>query len=80
MLIVSKMINLFDVKDIDKDFGAYFSYLTENLVSKLPNPSNKYGLLSAAKYYSNLGLTKIFDLLLTKKDFERYQHLKSCWH
>ena len=33
----------FDVKDIVKEFSAYFSNLAENLVSKLPNPSNEYG-------------------------------------
>ena len=33
----------FDVKDIAKDFSAYFSNLAKNLVRKLPNPSNKYG-------------------------------------
>ena len=54
-----KSVN-FDVKDIAKDFSAYFSNLTENLVSKLPNSSNKYGLLSVAQYYSHLGLTKKF--------------------
>ena len=32
-----------DIKDI-KDLSAYFSDLAENLVSKLPNPSNKYGV------------------------------------
>ena len=35
-----------DVKDIAKDFSAYFSNLAENLGSKLPNPSNKYSVLS----------------------------------
>ena len=43
--------------------------MAENLVSKLPNPSNKYGVLSVAQYYSNLGLTKKFDLLPTEKDY-----------
>ena len=38
----------FDVKDIAKDFSAYFSNLAENLVSKLPKPSNKYGMPSVA--------------------------------
>ena len=33
----------FDVKDIAKEFSAYFSNLAENLVSRLPNPSNKFG-------------------------------------
>ena len=40
----------FDVKDIAKDFSAYFSNLAKNLVRKLPNPSNKYGVLSVAHY------------------------------
>ena len=57
------------VKDIAKDFNAYFSNLTENLVSKLSNPSDKYGALSVAQYYSHLGLTKKFELLLTEKDY-----------
>ena len=48
----------FDVKDIAKDFSAYFSNLVENIVSKLPNPSNKYNVLPVAQYYSHLGLTK----------------------
>ena len=38
----------FDVKDIAKDFSAYFSNFAENLVSKLPNPSNKYCVFSVA--------------------------------
>ena len=54
----------FDVKDIAKVFSAYFSNLAENLVSKLPNPSNKYGVLLVAQYYSHLGLT----YLPTEKD------------
>ena len=57
-----------DVKDIAKDFSAYFSNLPENLVSKRPNPSNNYSVLSVAQYYSHLGLTKKFELLLTEKD------------
>ena len=59
----------FDVKDIAKDFSAYYSNLAENLVIQLPNPSNKYGMLSVAQYYSHLGLTKKFDLLTTEKDY-----------
>ena len=38
-------------------------------MSKLPNPSNKYGLLSVSQYYSHLGLTKQFDLLPREKDY-----------
>ena len=60
---------IFDVKDIDRDFTAYFSNVVENLVSKLPNPSNKYGVLPVAQYYSHLGLTKKFDLLPTERDY-----------
>ena len=45
------------------NISVYFSNLAENLVSKLPNASNKYGALSVAQYYSHLGLTKKFDLL-----------------
>ena len=40
----NKSVN-FDVKDIAKDFSAYFSNLAEYPVSKLPNPSNTYGVL-----------------------------------
>ena len=32
-------------------------------MSKLSNPSNKYGVLSVAQYYNRLGLTKIFKFL-----------------
>ena len=39
----------FDAEDIAKDFSAYFSNLAENLVRKLPNPSNKYGVISVAQ-------------------------------
>ena len=42
-----KSVN-FDVKDIAKDFSAYFSNLAENLASKLLNPSTKYGVLPVA--------------------------------
>ena len=51
------------------DFSAYFSNLAENLASKLPNPSSKYGVLSVAQYYSHLELTKKFDLLSIEKDY-----------
>ena len=62
-----KSVN-FNVKDIyiAKDFSAYFLNLAENLVSKLPNPSNKYDLLSVAQYYRHLGLIKKFELLPTE--------------
>ena len=62
-----KSVN-FDFKDIVKDLSAYFSNLVENLVSKLPYLSNKYGVLSVAQYFSHLGLTKKFELL-SKKDY-----------
>ena len=42
-----KSVN-FDVKDIAKDLSAYFLNLAENVVSKLPNPLNRYCLLSVA--------------------------------
>ena len=57
----------FDVKDIAKDFSAYFSNLAENLVSKFPSTLNKYGVLSVAQHYSHLGLTEKSDLLPTVK-------------
>ena len=63
-----KSVN-FDVKDIAKSFSAYFSNLAENLVWKLPNPSNKYGVLPVAQYYSHLMLTKKVELLPTEKDY-----------
>ena len=53
--------------DAAKGFSAYFSYFPENLVSKLPNLSNKYAVLSVAQYHSYLGLPKKFDLLPKKK-------------
>ena len=58
----------FDVKDITKDFSAYFSNFAENIMSKLPNLLNKYGVLSVAQHCSHLELTKKFDLLPTEKD------------
>ena len=45
----------FDVKDVAKDFSAYFLNLAANHLSTLPNPSNKYGVLSVAQYYCRLG-------------------------
>ena len=42
-----KSVN-FDVKDIAKYFSAYFSDVAKNLVTKLPNPSNKYDVFSVA--------------------------------
>ena len=59
----------FGVEDIAKDFSAYFSNLTENLMSKLSNSSNKCGVFTVAQYYSHLGLTKKFNLLPTEKDY-----------
>ena len=38
-------------------------------MSKLANPSNKYGVLSVAQFHSHLGLTKKFDLLLAEKEY-----------
>ena len=38
-------------------------------MSKLPNPSSKNGVVSAAQYCSHLGLTKKFDLLPIEKDY-----------
>ena len=38
-------------------------------MSKLPNPSNKYGVLSVAQYYSHLGQTKKIDWPATEKYF-----------
>ena len=55
--------------NIAKDFSAYFSNLAEHLVSKVPNPSNKLGVLSVGQYYSHLVLTKKFHLLPTEKDY-----------
>ena len=43
--------------------------MAENLVSKLPNPSKKYRVLSVAQYYSHLGLTKKFYLQPREKDY-----------
>ena len=55
--------------NIAKDFSAYFSNLAEHLVSKVPNPSNKFGVLSVGQCYSHLVLTKKFHLLPTEKDY-----------
>ena len=63
-----KSVN-FGVEDIAKDFSAYFSNLAENLVSKLSNSSNKYGVFTVAQYYNHLGMTKKFNLLPTEKDY-----------
>ena len=41
--------------------------MAEHLVTKLPNASNKYGVLSLAQKCSHLGLTKEFDLLPTEE-------------
>ena len=38
-------------------------------MSKLPNPSYKYGVLLIAQYCNHVGLTKKFDLLPTEKDY-----------
>ena len=38
-------------------------------MSKLPSPSNKYGLLSVAQYYIHLGLTKKFESLPTENNY-----------
>lgn len=59
----------FDVQNIAEDFSVYFSNLAENLVSQIPNTSNKYGVISVAQYYCHLGLTKKFGLIPTEKDY-----------
>ena len=60
---INYLENDFDVKDIVNNFSVYFSNLAKNLVSKLPNPSNKYDEVSVGQHYSHLGLTKEIDLL-----------------
>ena len=57
----------FDVKDIAEDFSVCSLNLAENHVSKLSNPSNKYGVLSVAQYYSHLRLSEKIHLLHTEK-------------
>lgn len=49
-----------DVKDAAKNFSAYVSNLAENLLSKLPNHSNTYGVPSVAQYYCHLELAENF--------------------
>ena len=43
--------------------------MAENLVSTLPNPSNKYDMLSVAHYCNHLGMTKKFKIPPTEKDY-----------
>ena len=63
------MIDTLILIDIAKGINANFSNLAKNLVRKLSKPSNKYGLISVAQYYSHLGPTKKFDLPPTEKDY-----------
>ena len=46
-------------------FKDFFSNLAENLVSKLPRPSNRFGLSSVVSYYKkNVGpINKVFNFL-----------------
>ena len=53
-----------NVNCLENDESAIFDFKE---IDNLPNPSNKYGVLPVAQYYSHLGLTKKFDLLPTKK-------------
>ena len=70
ILIVSKLINDKPANsDLAEDFSFYFSNLAETLLSQLPIPSNKYGVLSLAQYSICLGMTKKFGLLPTEKDY-----------
>ena len=62
----SKSAN-FDVRYTDKDFSAYFSNLTENLVSKLPNSSNKYGMLSVNVFFYRQHFYKQYQAQIGKK-------------
>ena len=82
------MINALDAKDIIDNYSTYFSNLSEIFVSKLSNPSKKYGLVSVAQYYSHSGLTKKFIYnqqekninILTDIDTEKApQYLQASW-
>ena len=39
-------------------------------MSKLPNPSNEYDVLSVAQYWSHLELNKKIDVLPTERDYD----------
>ena len=54
----------FDSKTVSTIFKEFFSNLAENLVSKLPRPSNKFDLSSVISYY-----TKTLDPINTKFKF-----------
>jgi hypothetical protein len=51
----------FDSKSNAEIFKSFFSNLAENLLIKLPKPSNRFGLDSVVSYYQNRNIgTKVF--------------------
>ena len=60
---------IFHVKNIDKVCSAYLSNLAENIVGKFLSLSSKCSVFSFAQYYSDILLTKKFDLPPTEKNF-----------
>ncbi len=46
----------FDSKENTEIFKAFYENLSTDLVNKLPNPTNKFGMGSVKKYYSSLGI------------------------
>ena len=69
ILFVLKMINplILMLNIWPTNLETIFSTLAENIVSKLFNPSNKYGALSVAQYYSHLELTRKFGFTTSRK-------------
>ena len=58
----------YDTRSISTVFKNFYSSLGESLLTKLPNPLEKYNLESVINYYSSFTITNDFCLNKTSQD------------
>ena len=60
----------YETHSISAVFKNFFSSLAESLLTKLPNPPDKYKLESVINYYSSLTITDDFCLNKTSEKYK----------
>ena len=58
----------YDIQSISTVFKKFFLNLAESLLTKLPNPPDKYNLESVINHYSTFTITDVFCLNKTSED------------
>ena len=71
--------NIFSPKCTAEIFKDFFSNIASNLVSKLPNPTNRFGKAFLFSYYKNLDIKTSFELTSTSEQtiFKILKNLKA---